>query len=181
MSTIVLLLLILFSIVVMANPSKEEKCVSLSCVGEDHLEAEEAKRRAGNPCWGWLATHTYPLSYKMRVSKIDVKVTIGPLDIPGREGRLFIETSLDGENWKIVKSFRVRSGEEYEFEVELENPRDAEYIRLRVDPPPYVGEWLSVDFSSLTICETIEKTGICNVTLFSVIIAALTLLLKFKV
>ncbi len=175
-----LLCLTLLSATAMAAPS-EEKCLSLSCVGEDHLEAEEAKRRAGNPCWGFLATHTYRLPYRMKISKISAKVTIGPLDAPGREGRLFVEVSLDGEQWKIVKSFHVKSGEEYEFEIELDKPRDAEYIRFRVNPPPYAGEWLSVDFSSVTICEFVERRGMCSVALFPTVPIVLAVLLKFRI
>lgn len=178
--TFLLPCLTLISAIAMATPS-EKKCLSLSCVREDHLEAEEAKRRAGNPCWGFLATHTYRLPYRMRISKISAKVTIGPLNAPGRDGRLFIEVSLDGEQWKIVKSFRVKSGEEYEFELEIEKPEDAEYIRFRVNPPPYTGEWLSVDFSSITICELVERKVICGIALFSAIITALAVLLELEI
>ncbi len=177
--TFLLLCLTLISAIAMAAPS-EEKCLSLSCVGEDHLEAEEAKRKAGNPCWGFLATHTYHLPYRMRISEISARITVGPLNAPGREGRLFIEVSLDGEQWKIVKSFHVKSGEEYEFKVEMEKPEDVEYIRFRVDPPPYTGEWLSVDFSSIIVCEVMEKTGICSTVSLALILLLFINVQKIK-
>ncbi|GEM_PF-2501728 len=175
-----LFLLVLAAYVLLASPEEEKWCISLSCVGEDHLEAEEAKRRAGNPCWGWLATHTYHLPYPMRISEIDVEVKIGPLDIPGREGRLFLEISPDGEYWKIVKTLHVKSGDKYEFKAELEKSQEAEYVRLRVTPPPFTGEWISVDYSAVKICETKEKVGICNTALVSALLAFLALAVKSR-
>jgi len=79
--------------------------VILDCSGRQgiqHEEADEAMRRSGNPCWGWLRRHTYFLRKKYRITKMHIKLKAGPSEYY-RDVPIYIEYSEDGKEWHLLR------------------------------------------------------------------------------
>jgi len=108
--------------------------IILDCSGREgiqHQEASEAIERSGDPCWGWIHTHTYDLGDVYRITKMHVKLKAGPSELE-TDLPIYIEYSLDGRTWDVLKTVyapasRARPPAEYDITCDI----TARYIRFR--------------------------------------------------
>ncbi len=69
--------------------------IKLDCSEAQH---EEASEYPDHPCWGWMTSHTYPLSKKVIPQSMEGKLRLGPSERTG-SGVVHIE-GLTSEGWE---------------------------------------------------------------------------------
>jgi len=149
--------------------------IILDCNGKrgiQHQEAGECLRKSGNPCWGWVPTHTYDLGGLYRITRVYARLNTGPSELDV-EIPVAIEYSVDGSTWNTITTVNVLAKGDYVKEVNVDCNVDARYVRFRAENGYVDGSYAELEAEPLGGGFRFPYWVIVPAILFLVVIALL--------